>query len=48
MTDEPLSLDAISRIPDHEKVVALHLNREPTDSEIQGIFDAVWKIINEG
>lgn len=48
-TTEPLRVECIGRAaPGHEKVLVLHFNREATDDEMQGIFDAVWKIVNEG
>ncbi len=48
-TTEPLQVECIGRAAsNHEKVLILHFNREATDDEMQGVFDAVWKIVNEG
>lgn len=47
-TTEPLQIESISGAPLDWKSVILHLNREPTYEEMQDIFGAVWKILNEG
>lgn len=47
-TVEPLTIESLGVIPDHPKVLAVYLSREPTEMEFLAIHDALWKIINEG
>ena len=43
-----LTVEGVARIPEHDKVLAVYFNRDPTDAELTAIHDALWRIVNEG
>lgn len=44
--EEQLRLEGISRVTGQDVVMVLHFNRTPTDHEVYGVFDTLWKFVN--